>query len=80
MDEFSDVNRARREELLAELKKSIDHHRRWQRLNFLISVFLMGAIVLASFAAPTLAALDADKQWVAVSALTTGLLVDSMGR
>jgi hypothetical protein len=75
MDEVSDVNRARREELLAELKKSINHHRRWQRLNFLISVFLMGAIVLASFAAPTLAALDADKQWVAVAALTTGVLV-----
>ena len=75
MDEFSGVNRARREELLVELTKSITHHRRWQRGNFLISVFLMGAIVLASFAAPTLAALDADKQWVAVAALTAGILV-----
>ena len=35
----------------------------------------MGAIVIASFAAPALAALDADKRWVAVAALTAGVLV-----
>src|SRR5262245_45077648 len=77
MNEISDadINRARKDELLVELTKSINHHRRWKRVNFLISVVLMGAIVIASFCAPALAALDADKRWVAIAALTTGVLV-----